>query len=160
MHTALIETRTLAAQPTAVRRAVLESTKLTDWLPVALVEIAEALRLRRNAPNGFPFARYHSTTTGLIAVEAGFPLPTRVLTDGLVQASSLPAGPVAVTMYVGPYDRIGTAHDLVRDWLRRRGASPDTEGWEVYHHPPIGDPDNWRTEIVQPYRLTTPARRR
>jgi effector-binding domain-containing protein len=87
-------------------------------------------------------------------------MPTPVLTDGLVQASSLPAGPVAVTMYVGQYDGIGTAHDLVRDWLRRRGARPDTEGWEVYHHPPTGDPDNWRTEIVQPYRLTTPAIRR
>ncbi|TCN31215.1 hypothetical protein EV644_12990 [Kribbella orskensis] len=39
-------------------------------------------------------------------------------------------------------------------------APADTGGWEVYHHPPTGDPDNWRTEIVQPYRLTTPAIRR
>ncbi|MFC5263192.1 GyrI-like domain-containing protein [Kribbella qitaiheensis] len=160
MHTALIETRTLEAQPTAVRRAVLESTRLTDWLPTALVEVAEALRVRGDMPNGFPFARYQTMPKGVVAVEAGFPMPTPVLTDGLVQASSLPAGPVAVTMYVGQYDGIGTAHDLVRDWLRQRGARPDTEGWEVYHHPPTGDPDNWRTEIVQPYRLTTPAIRR
>ncbi|TCN31214.1 hypothetical protein EV644_12989 [Kribbella orskensis] len=94
MHTALIETRTLAPQPAAVRRAVLESTKLTDWLPVALVEIAEALRLRRDVPNGFPFARYKTMPDGVIAVEAGFPMPMPmpVPTDGLVQASSRPPG--------------------------------------------------------------------
>jgi effector-binding domain-containing protein len=160
MQTALIESRTLAAQQTAVRRAILESVTLTDWLPVALLEIAETLRARKVAPNGFPFARYHSTPQGLLAVEAGFPMPTEVPTDGLVQSSSLPAGPVAVMMYSGPYAGIGSARELIADWLRRQDARPEADAWEVYHVPPTGDPDHWRTEIVQPYRLAIPATRR
>jgi len=160
MHTALIESRTLNAELTAVRRAVLETTTLTDWLSVTLLEIAETLRARRVTPNGFPFARYHATPDGLLAVEAGFPMPTKVPTDGQMQASSLPAGPVAVMMYSGPYAGIGSAHELVVDWLRRQGARPEGDGWEVYHVPPTGEPDNWRTEIVQPYRLAIPATRR
>jgi effector-binding domain-containing protein len=153
MQTALIESRTLSAQHTAVRRAVLETMTLTDWLPIALLEIAETLRTRKVAPNGFPFARYHPTPEGFLAVEAGFPMPTKVVTDGLVQASSLPDGPAAVMMYSGPYAGIGSARELIADWLRRQNARPETDAWEVYHVPPTGDPDNWRTEIVQPYRL-------
>lgn len=151
MHTALVETRTFAAQPTAVRRAVLSPAEVADWLSAALCEIADTLRQRGIMPNGFPFARHHPAPGGQITVEAGFPVGLSVATDGTTQASSLPAGSAAVMTYRGPYDKIGTAYDLIADWLRRRGARPAADAWEIYHTPPIGHPDSWRIEIVQPY---------
>jgi effector-binding domain-containing protein len=152
MRTALVEDRTLAQQPTAVRRAILSPAEVAEWRPVALSEIAESLRRGRIVPNGFPFVRRHRGPDGHVYVEAGFPVGTPVVTDGRILASSLPAGPVAVTMYAGPYDGIGAAYDLIADWLRRRGARPCGAAWEVYHDPPIERTDGWRTEIVQPYR--------
>jgi effector-binding domain-containing protein len=153
MHTAEVETRTFAAQPTAVRRAALRPSEITDWLPKALGDIAETLRERHLVPNGFPFSRRRATLNGLVVVEAGFPLALPVTTDGSVQAAVLPAGPVAVTAYTGSYAKIGTAYELIDDWLRRRDGIATDTAWEVYHSPPIGSPDGWHTEIVQPYSV-------
>lgn len=151
MHTALVEARTFAAQPTAVRRAVLSPAEVADWLPVALGELADSLRYRCIVPNGFAFARRHPAADERVLVEAGFPVGIPVATDGTMQASGLPAGPAAVTTYAGPYDKIGTAHDLITDWLRRRGARPAGDAWEIFHAPVLGHPDSSRIEIVQPY---------
>ncbi|TDU83793.1 GyrI-like small molecule binding protein [Kribbella voronezhensis] len=152
MHTALIDNRTLAAQPTAVRRTVLRPGEAAVWISMTLREIAEALRCRRIVPSGFPFSRRHPAPDGMVVVEAGFPLALPVVTDGATQACELPAGPVAVTTHHGPYDKIDATHDLIADWLREHGARPAGDPWEIYHSPPIGSPDDWHTEIVQPFQ--------
>lgn len=151
MSTALVDARTVAAQPTAVRRAVLRPGDVDEWLSETLGEIAESLRLRRIVPNGFPFSRRHPAPDGRVAVEAGFPLALPIAVGSSLQSASLPAGPIAVTAYNGPYEKIDAAYDLIADWLRRRGAEPAGDAWESYHSPPIGRPDAWHTEIVQPY---------
>ena len=153
MCIAPVEHRTFAAQPTAVRRAVLRPAEVDDWLSVALGEIAESLRRRRIVPKGFPFSRRHRAPGGLVVVEAGFPLGLPVVTDGATQASELPAGPAAaVTAHKVPDRKISSPYDLIDDWLRRRDARPAGDAWEIYHSPPIGSPDAWHTEIVQPYQ--------
>lgn len=151
MHTVLVEDRTFARQTTAVRRAVVSPTEVEQWLAAALSEIADSLRHRGIVPNGFPFARRHLTPDGQIAVEAGFPLGVPVSTDGTVQSSTLPAGPAAVTIYAGGYDEIEIAYDLIQDWLHRRGVRPAGDAREVFHNPPIRDPEHWLVELVQPY---------
>ncbi|GAA0927618.1 hypothetical protein GCM10009554_08650 [Kribbella koreensis] len=153
MHTAVIETRTLAAQPTVVRRATLPPSEVTGWLPLALGDIAEWLRHRRIVPCGFPFSRRHQAADGLVVVEAGFPVTLPVAPNGLALPSELPAGPVVVTAYSGPYRKIGTAYDLIEDWLRRHHDRATGDAWEIYHSPPIGCPDEWHPEIVQPYSI-------
>ncbi|QNE16973.1 GyrI-like domain-containing protein [Kribbella qitaiheensis] len=150
MRTAVVEDRTVAAQTTAVRRAVLSPADVSDWLLAAFNEIAESLRGYRIVANGFPFTRRRPLPDGRIEIEAGFPVGVPVRTDGTVQCSELPAGPVAVIAYAGPYDEIDRAYDQLGDWLRLRGVRPSGEAWEIYHDPPIGPPANWRVEIVQP----------
>ncbi|MDX6282854.1 MAG: hypothetical protein QOH03_3925 [Kribbellaceae bacterium] len=151
MRTAIVEARTLAAQSTVVRRTVLQPAQVDGWVSATLGELAEWLRRRRVVPSGFPFSRRYPMPSGQVIVEAGFPLAIPVIRNSTSQPSLLPAGPVAVTAYEGPYDEIGTAYDLVDDWLRRQGAKTCGAAWEVYHSPPIGCPDGWHTEIVQPY---------
>jgi GyrI-like small molecule binding protein len=152
MRTALVEDRTFAAQPTAVRRAVLRPDEVADWISVTLRDIAESLRRRQIVPTGFPFSRRHPEPGGLLVVEAGFPLALPVVTDGAIQASELPAGPAAVTTHTGPYDKIGGTYDLIAGWLRQHAAQPTGDAWEIYHSPPIGSPDDWHTELVQPFQ--------
>jgi effector-binding domain-containing protein len=98
-----------------------------------------------------PFARYHQLPDGRFEVEAGFPVAAPVNSDAVIQRSSLPGGRVAVAVHVGPYDKLGDSYAAVTEWLRLRGGTPAGDPWEIYHDPPAGDPDTWRTEIVQPY---------
>ncbi|GAA1648252.1 hypothetical protein GCM10009744_44530 [Kribbella alba] len=154
MQTAVIETRILAAQPTAVRRAVLRPAELTSWFVGAFGEVSEFLRRRGVRAYGFPFARFHTWTEGRLEVEAGFPVAVPVVSDGQAQAAVLPPGPVAVTLYVGPGDKTGSAYELLADWFQAHGGTPVGDAWEIYHHPPTGEPTHRRIEIVQPYRPT------
>jgi GyrI-like small molecule binding protein len=151
MRTAVVEARTFAAQLTVVRRTALRPALVDGWVSATLGELAELLRRRRMLPSGFPFSRRYRMSSGQVVVEAGFPLAIPVIRNSTCQPSWLPAGPVAVTTYDGPYDQIGTAYDLVDGWLRRQGARTSGPAWEVYHSPPIGSPDGWHPEIIQPY---------
>lgn len=156
MHTLEIEARTIAAQPTVVRRAVIPVEHLTEWIATTLRELADDLRCRDVVPVGFPFARHHLEGDGLLAVEAGFPISTPASCAGLGIRSELPAGPVAIARYDGPYEKLPAARSNILEWLRRHGEGPSGDVWEIYHAPPIGDPDTWRVELVQPFRLTCP----
>lgn len=151
MRTAVIETRRLAEQPTAVRRATMTVAEMPAWFAQAYGEVAEFLRRRDITPAGFPFARYHLRPGGRFDVEAGFPVAEPVTTDGATQPSTLPGGPAAVTVHVGSYDHLGSTYESVAEWLRLRCATPSSDAWEIYHDPPAGDATTWHTEIVQPY---------
>ena len=66
----------------------------------------------------------------------------------------LPAGPVAVTMHIGPYDAMEPAYAALASWVGDRGGQLAGDPWEVYSDPEQRpDPSTWRTEIVQPYRI-------
>ena len=60
--------------------------------------------------------------------------------------SSTPAGPVAVTAYFGPYDRMGPAHEAIHQWARDNGRVLAGASWEVYGHW-NDDPAKLRTDI-------------
>jgi effector-binding domain-containing protein len=154
MQTAVIETRVLAAQPTAVRRAVLRQADLAVWFVGAFGEVSEFLRRRGIRAYGFPFARFQAWSDDRLEVEAGFPVAVPVVSDGQAQASELPSGPAAVTLYVGPGDKIGTAYALLADWFHVHGGHPAGDAWEIYHDPPTGEPAHRRIEIIQPYLPT------
>ncbi|HEU4947199.1 MAG TPA: GyrI-like domain-containing protein [Kribbella sp.] len=152
MRTEEIETRTLEEQPTAVRRATLAPEEMPNWFSTAYGEIASFLGRHGVRPAGMPFARYHRRSDGRFDTEAGFPIAAPVTGDGMTEASTLPGGPAAVTLYRGPYDGLAAAYEQLEDWLRTQGGIPDGDPWEVYFDPPTGDPADWRTEVIQPYR--------
>lgn len=156
MHTLEIEARTIAAQPAVVRCGVVPANQLTEWISTTLGELADALRRHDVVPAGFPFARHHPDGDGLLAVEAGFPISTPSSCAGLGTSCELPAGPVANARYAGPYEQIPVAYSNIIEWLRRHGEGPSGDAWEIYHAPPIGNPDNWHVELIQPFRLTYP----
>jgi effector-binding domain-containing protein len=51
--------------------------------------------------------------------------------DG-VTCSATPAGTVATTVHVGPYDQLSAAHEAVRAWCAVQGRVVAGPAWEVY----------------------------
>jgi hypothetical protein len=45
-----------------------------------------------------------------------------------------PAGLVATTVYFGPYDLMGPAHEAIHRWARESGHKLAGPSWEVYGH--------------------------
>lgn len=74
-----------------------------------------------------------------INLEVGVELTAPLAGDfGEVVASATPAGLVATTTHLGPYNRLGEAHDALRAWLQANGHRPAGPVWEIYGH--------WRDE--------------
>jgi hypothetical protein len=47
---------------------------------------------------------------------------------------------------------IDGAYEVIADWLTVHHARPAGDACEIYHSPPIGSPDAWHIEIVQPFQ--------
>jgi effector-binding domain-containing protein len=150
-----IETRDLEELDTAVEMATLSVPEIGPFVGRAYRDVASYLERKGAGPAGPPFARYHRVADDQFEVEAGFPASTPVAGEGDVEPSDLPAGPAAVTLYVGPYDEIAPAYDALTTWIAEHGGEPSGDPWEIYFDDPTSQPDpaQLRTEIVMPYRI-------
>jgi hypothetical protein len=59
---------------------------------------------------------------------------------------STPAGSVATTIYMGPYNQMKPAHLAIHHWARENGRQLAGPSWEVYGHW-SDDPAQLRTDI-------------
>ncbi len=73
---------------------------------------------------------YDDAHPGLI--EFGVQVDTEFADGEVVVCSETPAGTVARTTHVGPYDQLGVAHGAVRAWCRDEGRATAGPFWEVY----------------------------
>lgn len=87
---------------------------------------------------------------GTIRLEVGVELDGALPEGGEVVRSATPAGPTVSVVHLGSYDRLGAAHQAIRDWCsshHRRLAGPK---WEVYGHWQDhwnADPSQIRTDV-------------
>jgi len=51
---------------------------------------------------------------------------------GNVRCIETPAGEVASTVHVGPYDRMGDAHNAIHAWCSANGRKIGQASWEIY----------------------------
>ncbi|HKY19364.1 MAG TPA: GyrI-like domain-containing protein [Rhizomicrobium sp.] len=73
-------------------------------------------------------------------VQVAFPFER----EGEVHCVKTPAGEVATTVHVGPYDRLRDAHDAIHAWCAAQNRGIGRASWEIY-----GD---WNND---PYLLET-----
>jgi effector-binding domain-containing protein len=118
--------------------------------------VAAVLGAQGAGPAGPPFARFHRLDGQRFEIEAGFPALRPIDPTDAVQVSTLPGGPAAVTVHIGPYANMEPAYAAIDEWMRSRGFVPDGDAWEVYFSDPVSQPDpaTWRTEVYAPYRET------
>jgi effector-binding domain-containing protein len=58
-----------------------------------------------------------------------------------------------VAWHIGPYDTMQSTHTAILAWIEEQGGVPSGASWEIYYSDPATepDPDNWRTQVVQPF---------
>lgn len=145
--------RELSETPTAVCNATMSVSEIGAWIGSALASAAQAAAEQGAAIVGPPFARYVMLGAERFDVEAGFPVATAIEPAGDVRPSTLPGGPAAHTVHVGPYDAMGAAYAAVEEWIAAQGGVLSGPPWEVYMTDPDVEPDPamWRTEVFSPY---------
>ena len=101
---------------------------------------------------GPPFCRYRDWNAGSVTVEAGLPVATPAEGEGEVVAQTIPAGTVASTIHIGPYDTLNEAYAAVEAWMTERSLTAADDPHEVYLTDPgqVPNPAEWQTEIVWP----------
>ncbi len=149
-----VTTLTRMEQLTAVVRATMPAAFLDGWLPGAFEAVDDYLTGAGIAPGGPAFARY-AYCDGEVAVEAGYPVPVEIQGNAWVQASMLPAGPVAIVGHRGSQADLDRADVALRRWIDANGHQPAGPHWEVFHTDPLVEPDplRWRSELVAPYEV-------
>lgn len=148
-HEISIETQT--AQPTVARRFQSPQAdlgaKFAEVLPAVYAHVVGG----GGQPAGQPYARYHSQGP-VMHVEAGIPIAGEGKASGDFILSELPAGEAAVMIHVGPYEKLGEAHEAVQKFVEAEGRTRAGGPYEIYLTDPGAEPDpaKWQTRVVQP----------
>jgi AraC family transcriptional regulator len=153
--TVTVNRRELTGQPAlAIRRQIKQAE-----IPVTLAEILP--RVFQHAQQagiplaGPPFVRYLSVGRGLMTIEGGMPVAAAGGGEGEIEAIELPAGPAAVAVHVGAYERLEDTYAAIEAWIASSGHRSGGAPWEVYVTDPADHPDpaEWRTEVIWPLDL-------
>jgi effector-binding domain-containing protein len=133
------------------RRATLE--QLSQAIPEACGGVWNAIRAQKIQGAGRNVVLYLDSTMNLeIGVEVSAPLAAA---SDLIP-SELPAGTVATATHLGPYNRLGEAHQAVMQWCNAQGHEVIRPSWEIYGHWTDEwnkDPSKIRTDVF--YLLKT-----
>ena len=100
---------------------------------------------------GMPFMRYMDMTD-TFRIQAGVPIAEPAEGSDEIQATELPGGRAATTVFFGPYNEVGTAWDDLNAWREEQGLPQGFGGWDIYENDPseVDDPKELRTRLVQP----------
>src|SRR5664279_2435590 len=81
------------------------------------------------------FLYHHPARAGdPITAEFGVQVAQRFEPAGEVRCVATPAGEVARTVHVGPYDQLGDAHAAIQAWSVANGRKIGAASWETYGH--------------------------
>jgi effector-binding domain-containing protein len=142
------EIRVEQAEPRAIAsvRRRSRGDQLATVVPAACGYVWNFIKAAGIANPGRHIAVYRDGEADRIDVEIGVELPAPFTGDGDVSCSATPDGPVATTVHVGPYDRLGEAHDAILRWCRDHHRDQAGPNWEIYGHWD-DDPAKVRTEV-------------
>ena len=118
----------------AVRRRVRIGEISQAWRP-ALDKVWDFLRqnpgLRADGHNIF---LYHHPPNRQIPMEVDFGVEVvrPFAASGEVYLTETPAGRVATALHVGPYERLGEAHEAIHAWATAKHESFAGKSWEIY----------------------------
>jgi len=132
----VVEARQVAAQPIAVVRGRTPRASLSR----SIRALFDAFYGSFTGTAGLNIVYYPGACAdGELDIECG----VQVESGG---NSQTPAGLAATTVYFGPYDRMGPAHEAIHQWCRDQGRVLSGPSWEVYGHW-SDDPSQLRTDI-------------
>ena len=136
MPTLSIERRDVAAQPVLIIRRRIPRADLQATIADCFGQVFGHCQKVGIPLDGRPFTRYLSTGPGLWTIECGKPLATPARGEGEIEAAMLPAGPLAMAVHGGLYDRLPETYVAARTLDRSERLSPSRGTVGVLHHRP------------------------
>lgn len=137
----------VASIPLAVVHRKASQNELARVVPDACGTVWNVIRAENVAGAGRHIALYWD---GEINLDVGVELEAPFAGSGEVVGSTTPAGTVATTTHLGPYNRLGDAHNAVLQWCAKHGYALAGPSWEVYGHwldEWNNDPSKIRTDV-------------
>ena len=103
------------------------------WKP-ALDRVWAFLKTRRDLDPGHNLFLYHHSAPRHEAmnIDFGVQVARSFEPEGDVRCVETPAGEVAKTVHVGPYDRLGDAHNAIHTWCAANNRKIAQASWETY----------------------------
>jgi effector-binding domain-containing protein len=147
-----VRLETVEMVPLAIVRGSAHAQNIGERIGADLTRVRGALQ-RQAVPPGKNVVVYWSANGNWesppgVPVEIGVQLSSSLpQEDYPVVRSSTPAGLVACTVHVGPYQLLGEAHAAVHRWCAAQGHVLTMRNWEVYGHHDPDHLDQLRTEI-------------
>jgi effector-binding domain-containing protein len=117
----------------AVRATVPASDIARAWKP-ALDQVWAYLKADGGLSPGHNLFLYHHPEhrNETMNIDFGVQVARRFAGNGNVRCIATPAGEVAKTVHVGPYDRLGGAHDAIHAWCAANNRKIAQASWETY----------------------------
>jgi len=117
----------------AVRSTVLVGDVGRAWR-LALDQVWAFLHANPQQVRGHNLFLYHHPTRDgePMEVDFGVQVAGRFEPAGNVHCVETPAGEVARTVHVGPYDQIGAAHAAIQAWCASHNRTIGAASWETY----------------------------
>lgn len=147
-----IEIIELTEQPAIAMSGQASPTELQDELGVIIPKLLAYALANRLQVAGPPFVRYPQRSETSIEYEAGLPVLKPGDGTDAIRPISLPAGPAATTVHVGPYEQLLAAHAALASFSAGSQRPASGPGWEVFLTNPLQEPDpaSWRTKVFLP----------
>jgi len=148
-----IEKKSFPGQPLLFMRRRVKQSEIAKALGEVLPRVFEYAQKSGAGLAGPPVCRYAGWGP-LLTIEAGMPVASAAVAVEPIEAGSLHAGAVAMTVHHGGYDGLGEAHAAVQAWIERQGIETAGPPWESYVTDPgqVPDPKDWKTEVYWPIR--------
>jgi AraC family transcriptional regulator len=152
MSTPTIERKELQPQPALIVKRRVARSQIATTIAESLGKTFPYALQNGLAIAGRPFVRYSDVGPGLMTMETGTPLAAPAAGVGEIEAITLPGGPAAVAVHMGPYDTLQDTYAAIERWMQQQGVRAAGAPWESYITDPAEHPDpaNWRTDIFWP----------
>ena len=152
MSTPTIERQELQPQPALIVKRRVARSEIATTIAESLGKTFPYALQNGLAIAGRPFVRYSDVGPGLMTMETGTPLAAPAPGVGEIEAITLPGGPAAVAVHMGPYDKLQDTYAAMERWMQQQGVRAAGAPWESYITDPVEHPDpaNWRTDVFWP----------
>jgi effector-binding domain-containing protein len=122
------------SRPLAVVRRRAATSELSKIVPQACGLVWETVKAAQVKDAGRHVTVYRDARDGLLDIEVGVEVGTVFPGRGEVVGSGTSAGEVATITHLGPYRRLGEAHQAIRQWCTAQGRTLAGTRWEIYGH--------------------------
>ncbi|MEQ1856696.1 MAG: AraC family transcriptional regulator [Longimicrobiales bacterium] len=151
-----IEKKNQTPQPVLYVRRRVAREQIANTIGEALGLVFAYAQQHGVALSGHPLTRYPEVGPGMVTLEPSMRIASAagLAPGGDVQIQTLPGGPAAVTMHLGPYESLHEAYAALEVWIEGQGLVPSDAPWEDYITDPATtpNPSEWRTQVVWPVR--------